>query len=405
MEHVIIGNGGAGISAMQEIRQQDPDAKITIISREDHPAYSPCSLPDLLSGGLDKSKIYRFDDKFYDENNVTFLRNTKVVQVNPDDRSVKLEDGGDVKYDRLLIATGASPIIPGGMDGLDLEGVHVMGTLDSTLGMVDHIERGAKNVIVIGGGFMGIETAITLKERGLDVTVIELLPDILSRMLDPDMAVKVVEQLEKNGVKVKVNAKLVGIVGDRKVKGITLENGTLDCDMVVMAIGVKPNLDPTDGSGLDVNNGIIVDRSMKTSCPDIYAAGDVAEVTERVTGQQGTYAIWPNAIEQGQVAGSNMLSNPVQYDGADVVNVLDVFDTAVVTMGAISGGLDKPETITRSTPYYYKKLLLKEHKIVGLQFFNSVKNTGPIYSLMKKGEDISDIEDRILEDTFVFAPE
>ena len=159
MHYVIIGNGGAGVSALQTIREFDKKSDITIISREQYPAYSPCSLPDLIGGEIDKPKIFRFDKQFYSRLNAKFMKNAEALQILPQKKEVKLANGKTVKFDKLLISAGAKPITPKEIKGLDIKGVHIMGTLDSALGMVEHVKQGAKHAVIVGGGFMGIEAA------------------------------------------------------------------------------------------------------------------------------------------------------------------------------------------------------------------------------------------------------
>ena len=280
-----------------------------------------------------------------------------------------------------------------------------MGTLDSTLGIIKHLDSSAGKAVVVGGGFMGIETATMLRKRGIDVTIVELLPDILARMLDPDVSKKVLNILKDNGIRVVLNDAVKTINGKDKVTGVTLGKKKLKCDTVIMAIGVAPNTHLVKGSGIRADQGILVDSSMRTNLKDIYAAGDIAEVREQVGGTQGSFAIWPNAIEQGRIAGLNMAGIPTTYAGAEVVNILDVFGTPVVAIGSTSKDIGKCRVVSRSTPRWHKKLLVKDKRIMGLQFVNSVKNTGPIYALMKRGEDVSDILDRLLADNFVLAPQ
>jgi NAD(P)H-nitrite reductase large subunit len=402
---VIIGNGGAGVSALQTIRGVDKTSDITIISQEKFPAYSPCSLPNLLSGEVEEQKVFRFSNDFYQRLNVKFIKNTEALQIYPGKREIKLTGMPDIKFDKLLIAAGASPIVPEQIGGLDLKGVHVMGTLDSTLKIISHIEQGVDRAVVVGGGFMGIETAVMMRKRGMEVSVIELLPQILSRMLDPDVSEKVVRILEDNGINLVLNDAVKDIGGKKTVESVSLRKKTLECDMVVMAIGVAPNVNLVQGSGIKVDRAIIVDSTMKTNKKGIYAAGDIVEVQEQIAGQRGSFAIWPNAVEQGRIAGLNMAGVPTTYAGAEVVNVLDVFDTPVVTMGGTSKDMGKSKALTRSTPDSFKKLLLKGNKILGLQFVGTIKNTGPLYGLMKNGTDVSDLEDRLLDDNLVIMPE
>ena len=404
MHYVIIGNGGAGVSALQALREVDTQAEVTLISREPYPAYSPCSLPSLLVGEIDKPTIFRFDKRFYSRLNATFMKNTEALQIVPRDKAVKLATGKRITFDRLLIAAGAKPITPKGITGLELRGVHVMGTLDATLGILAQLHDGVKHVVVVGGGFMGIETGVMLRKRGINISIVEMLPHILSRMLDPDVSEQVGEILKNNGVQLMVNETVKSINGDRKVTSVSFKKKTVRCDMVVVAIGVAPNIDLVHGSGIAVNQGIIVDSTMQTNVRDIYAAGDIAEVQEQIEGRQGSFAIWPNAIEQGKIAGLNMAGVHTKYPGAEVVNVLDVFDIPVVAMGCPSRIVGRCRVISRVTPHSYKKILLKNKRIVGLQFVGTIRNVGTFYSLMKKGTDVSSITERLLDDNFVLAP-
>jgi len=405
LHYVIIGNGGAGVSALQVIRDADKKSNITIISREQYPAYSPCSLPNLIGGQVDKPTIFRFDKQFYNRLNAKFMKNTEIIKIFPKDKEIKLSNGKVVKFDKLLIAAGARPITPKGIKGLDLDGVHVMGTLDSALGILNHIKKGVNQAVVIGGGFMGVETAIMLKLRGIQVTIVEMLPHILSRMIDSDMSEKVAEILKKHGIKLVLKDTVRSVNGKSTVKGVTLSKSKITCDMVVLAIGIVPNVDIVKGSGIKFNHGIIVDSKMQTNKKDIFAAGDIAEVWEQIEGKQGSFAIWPNAIEQGRIAGLNIAGKKTKYDGAEVVNVLDVFDIPVVAMGRTSHQIGKCKAISRFTPQASKKILLKNNKIVGLQFVSTIRNAGTFYSLMKKGSDVSRIVDRLLDDNFMINPE
>ena len=405
LHYVIIGNGGAGVSALQTIREVDKKSDITIISREQYPAYSPCSLPNLLAGEIDKPTIFRFDKGFYNRLNAKFMKNTEALKILPRSKEVKLADGKSIKFDKLLIAAGAKPIIPKGMKGLELDGVHVMGTLDSTIGIIDHIDRGVNNAVVVGGGFMGVETATMLRKRGIKVSIVEMLPNILSRMLDPDISKKVEEILKSHDIKLVLNDVVKSVNGSKTVTGVSLDKNKLRCDMVVIAIGVTPNINIIKDSGIIANRGIIVDSTMQTNVKDMYGAGDITEVCEQIEGKQGSFAIWPNAIEQGRIAGLNMAGSTRRYDGAEVVNVLDVFDTPVVAMGRTSQDIGKCKVMSRFTPHASKKILLKSNRILGLQFVGTIRNAGTFYALMKKSSDVSGIEERLLDDNFVIAPD
>ena len=359
----------------------------------------------MISGEIDKPKIFRFDKGFYHRLNATFVKNTEALQINPKKKEVKLANKKHMKYDKLLIAAGASPILPKSIRGVDLEGVHVMGTLDSTLRIIAHLNHGVKHAVVVGGGFMGVETAAMIKKRGIEVSIIEMLPQILLRMLDSDISHKVAQILKDNGIKLILNNSVKSVNGKKKVASVTLGKETLNSDMVVISIGVNPNIDIVQNSGIAVHHGIIVDTKMKTNINDIYAAGDIAEVRDQIEGKKGLFAIWPNAVEQGRIAGLNMGGKQINYSGADMINVLDIFGIPVVAMGYTSKDIGKSEVISRFTPHTSKKILLKNNRIVGLQFIGTIRNVGTFYGLMKKGTDISDIKHRLLDDNFIITPE
>ena len=233
MHYVIIGNGGAGISALQSIRENDKKGDITIISREKYPAYSPCSLPDLIGGEIDKPTIFRFDKNFYENLNANFLKNSEALEISTINKELKLANGKKISFDKLLISTGAKPI-------------------DSAIEILKNVKSGAKHVVIIGGGFMGIETATMLKKQGLNVTIVEMLPNILSRMLDQDISKKVEKILRENKIELVLNDTVKSINGGKKVTGVSLKKTNQSCDMVVLAIGVRPNIEIIQSSGIKI---------------------------------------------------------------------------------------------------------------------------------------------------------
>ncbi|MCK4756994.1 MAG: NAD(P)/FAD-dependent oxidoreductase [Thermoplasmata archaeon] len=392
------------MSALQAIRKYDTESEITIISRERFPAYSPCSLPNLLANELDDDKIMRFEPDFYTQQKASFIKNVEAVEILPETKEILLADGNKLKWDRLLVAAGASPIVPRGIEGLDLEGVHIMGTLDSTMGIREHCERGVENAVVVGGGFIGIETAVMLRKRGIDVVVVEMLPRILSRMLDPDVSEHVEAMLENKGMVLRTGSMFKGAFGSgTSVEQVKIDDEMVDCDMLVIAIGVSPNTRITKNSGIGTDGGILVDTSMRTNIEDIYAAGDIAVVKEQIGGLAGSYMTWPNAIEQGRIAGLNMAGQEAVYNGAELINVLDIFDMPVVTMGYTSSMAGDCENITWSSGRELKKILLKDDKIIGLQFVNSIRNAGTLYALMKEGSFVGNIGERLVDDNLVIS--
>jgi len=379
MKIVIIGSGGAGISAIQTIRRNHPDKDIhlALISSERELAYSPCALPYVISDSIPYKRLARLDSNFYKKNKIQTSWGSPVCKIDLGRKSVALKNGKTFFYDKLLIATGSAPIKPP-IPGIDKTGVFFVDTLKNTRRIKDYIRKEkiakpGKKVAIIGAGFTGIETALALRAQGINVIVIEMLDRILAKVLDSDFARIALNKINANHlsaptlakggrvnlkeIEFKLSTAVTEIKGKTKVKSIVLHNGkNLPVDMVIVSVGVRPNMDFLRDSGITLNKGIMVNDQMQTCLPagtanepDIYAAGDVAETVDYITGEPTISAIWPNAIEQGKVAALNMLGKETHYPGASSINVLNIEGLPVVSMGKIFNGNVKPNT-THLTP-------------------------------------------------------
>lgn len=396
---VIIGTGGAGISAIRTIRSVDEKCRITAISQEDQMPYSPCSLPHLIGGDIEKKNIYRVEKDFFKKNKVRALLGTKVSKIIPKDRTV-LADGGKIKYDKLLIAAGSVPLRPP-IPGIDTKGVFTLGNMADADEILKWVRKGAKKAIVLGAGFIGVECAIALRKLGLRVSVFEMLDWVLPKMLDQDTSQEVQNVLEKEGIEFHLGQQVSEITGNGKVNGVRAGKKNSSCDMVVLGIGVRPNTEFLKGSGIRVNHGVVVDEHMRTSVKDMYAAGDIVEADDKIRGTKRVNAIWPNAIEQGRIAGYNISGQEKEYDGVESLNILDVYGIPVLSMGMTSFELKDFEIERSKTNRSFKKLLLKDGKIAGVQMVGAIRNSGYLLSLVKRGIEVDDIRDDLLEDRFV----
>lgn len=396
---VIIGTGGAGISAIRTIRAVDEKCKITAISQENQMPYSPCSLPHLIGGDIEKKNIYRVEKDFFKKNNVKAMLGTKVSKILPKERSV-LADGGKIKYDKLLIAAGSVPLRPP-IPGIDTTGVFSLGNMADADRILKWVRKGAKKAIVLGAGFIGVECAIALRKLGLQVSVFEMLDWVLPKMLDEDSSGEVQKVLEREGIEFHLGQQVSEIVGKAKVSGVLAGKKKTSCDMVVLGIGVRPNTEFLKGSGIKVNHGVVVDEHMRTSVKDIYAAGDVVEADDKIRGTKRVNAIWPNAIQQGRIAGYNIAGEEKVYDGVESINILDVYGVPVLSMGMSSFELKDFEVEKSKTNRSFKKLLLKDGKIAGVQMVGAIRNSGYLLSLVKRGIEVDDIREHLLEDRFV----
>lgn len=396
---VIIGTGGAGVSAIRTIRSVDEKCKITAISQEDQMPYSPCSLPHLIGGDIEKKNIYRVEKDFFKKNNVKAMLGTMVSKITPKDRTV-LADGGKIKYDKLLIAAGSVPLRPP-IPGIDTTGVFSLGNMADADRILKWVRKGAKKAIVLGAGFIGVECAIALRKLGLQVSVFEMLDWVLPKMLDEDSSGEVQKVLEREGIEFYLGQQVSEIIGKAKVSGVLAGKKKTSCDMVVLGIGVRPNTEFLKGSGIKVNHGVVVDEHMRTSVKDIYAAGDVVEADDKIRGTKRVNAIWPNAIQQGRVAGYNIAGEEKVYDGVESINILDVYGVPVLSMGMSSFELKDFEVEKSKTNRSFKKLLLKDGKIAGVQMVGSIRNSGHLLGLVKRGIEVDEIRVHLLEDRFV----
>lgn len=397
MKHLIIGNCAAGIAAAEAIRQQDPGCSVTIITDEDTPYYSRCLLPDYLAGSLaiDKLLLKRLD--FYRQHGLTLLAGEKAEHIDPAAGEVRLADGKRIPYDRLLIATGTGTFFPP-LPGVDLEGV--MGL--RTIADAEKIMTGCHDVreaVVIGAGLVGLEVAEAFATRGIKVTVVEKMPQILPLQLDPTAAGLVSSRLEDQGIKLITGVGFTGI--DRLTRSgkstktktagkgrlaVALESGdTLPADLVIVAAGTRPNTGLAKEIGIKVNRGILVNERMETSIPGIYAAGDVVETVDAVTGLLGLSPIWPNAVKQGKVAGLNMAG--LNLPGEPLIamqNSMNVGDLDVISLGLINPPLDGSyQVLARHKGSSYKKLVFKGRVLVGVILVNQVELAGVYGALIK----------------------
>ncbi len=396
---VIIGTGGAGVSAIRTIRSIDEKCKITAISQEDQMPYSPCSLPHLIGGDIEKKNIYRVEKDFFKKNKVRALLGTRVSKIIPKNKTV-LADGGKIKYDKLLIAAGSVPLRPP-IPGIDTAGVFSLGNMADADRMLKWVRKGAKKAIVLGAGFIGVECAIALRKLGLQVSIFEMLDWVLPKMLDEDSSGEVQKVLEREGIEFHLGQQVSEIIGKGKASGVLAGNKKTSCDMVVLGIGVRPNTEFLKGSGIKVNHGVVVDEHMRTSVKDIYAAGDVVEADDKIRGTKRVNAIWPNAIQQGRIAGYNIAGEEKVYDGVESINILDVYGVPVLSMGMSSFELKDFEVEKSKTNRSFKKLLLKDGKIAGVQMVGAIRNSGYLLSLVKRGIEVDDIREHLLEDRFV----
>lgn len=415
MNHVIIGNSAAGISAAQEIRKLDKECEILIISKENDPVYSRCLLPDYISGEIKKEQLFIRDYDFYQRNRIKTLLGTKVVDILPVNSRLVLEDGSQLCYDKLLIATGSKPFIPP-IKNMDSVETYTLNSLDDANRIIKDSSM-TENVVIAGGGFIGLELAFALKQVGKKVLVVEKAPRILSVQLDDFAAGLIQRELEKAGIELKLgvgvselvpNSKLSKFFGAKELKGVILEDGSeISCDMVVFAVGTRPNIDIVEKNGIITNRGIVVDEYMRTNIDSIYAAGDVAETMDAVTKTQRLSPIWPNAVIQGKYAGWNMagLSKPF-IEQVSMQNTSEFREVPFISVGLVNPpDIENYEILIRYDKYNgtYRKLVLKDDVPVGMIFLGDISNAGVAAGFIRIGKNASQFKDYLLSERYSYA--
>ncbi len=400
-KYVIVGNGIAGLRAADTIRQHDKDSTLCMISEEEYLSYSRPLISYLIGGEIKEEKMFYHDREWYDNRNIILKMGSAAVDFKPIHNKLTLADGTVIGYEKLLIAVGGKGSVPD-MPGKDLDGIFTFTHLDTAKKIQEKIEAGAKRAFVLGGGLVGLKAAQGLADAGIDVTVVISSGQVLSQLLDETAAELVKRRLDRKGIRVILNTSVTEILGEGgKVEGIVLESGDEhDCDMVVFAKGVRPDLKYLKDSEIKVNYGIFADNHLNTNIPNVWAAGDCTETFEEAFGKTTTNLVWPRASEQGKVAGLNMVGIPKEYRGWFWMNSFQFYGLSCISVGNVRphGGRFEVMINQNLREGVYRKVILKDNKIIGALFVGKITTIGTINGLIKKQIDVSGHKEDILED-------
>lgn len=387
MKYVIIGNSAAAIGTVQGIREYDRDGQIVLISDEEYHTYSRPLISYWLKGAVTEENMRYRDEDFYEKYDVDTLLGTRVVKINPSKKVVVIENGNEISYDKLMVATGSKPFVPP-MEGLDrVEKKFTFMTLDSAKAVKEAVSDGAK-VLIVGAGLIGLKAAEALEHYGADMTVIDLADRILPSILDEDASAIMQKHIESKGVKFILGTS----VKEFSERSALLNNGeTVEFDMVILAVGVRPNTELVAEAGGKVNRGIVTDNKQAVEgLRDVYAAGDCTESLDITTGQQKIMAILPNAFMQGNAAGKNMAGKETYYLNAMPMNAIGFFGLHIITAGSYDGDA----YVVTDNVKNYKKLVTKDNELKGFILMGDVQRAGIYTSLIKQhiGLDECDFE-------------
>jgi nitrite reductase (NADH) large subunit len=403
MKYLIIGNCAAGVNAIEGIREIDDKGEITLISDENYPAYCRCLITNYVIGTHKEKDILLTEENFYKKNKVNLLLGKKVKQVNTKKSTVVLGDGKTLTFDKLLIATGASPAKLS-IKGEDKKGVSGFRTLNDAKDILKRCKKGAK-VFVFGGGLIGLKAGYALKKRDMDVEIIVKSKHVLSQVVDEEAALLIGKWFEENGIKTTPGLGPEEILGGKEVEEVLLDNKEKKkAQIVIIGKGVRANMDLVKDTPIKTEWGILTDDYLQTNEKNIFAAGDVAQTKDLATGESVTNALWIAATEQGKLAGKNMAGEKIKYPGSIGANSAEFFGLPFISMGKVRKTEELTNLITRKPEeYLYKKLVIKDNRLIGAVLVGNIENAGVYMALIRKKVDISEIADILLEDYFDYS--
>jgi nitrite reductase (NADH) large subunit len=383
--YLVVGNGIAGVTAAQSIARADPGSEVHIFGAEPYPYYQRPRLWQFLAGEIAQGDLYFRPVEWYAERGITVHLGAQVSALDSKAHQIVLQDGQRLGYDRLLLATGGASFVPP-FEGAGQEGVFALRTLDDALAIKRYADQ-VHEVVLIGGGLLGLETARALLTPKRQVTVIEIAPHLLPRQLDAPGAGVLQARLEAMGLRVETGVATQAIIGNGRARGVRLKGGrAVAGELVVMSAGIRSRIELAREAGLAVQRGIVVDEHLCTSQPDVYAAGDAAEFEGQVWG------IIPAATEQAQAAAANMVAGgSVIYHGTMPLTTLKIVGIDLTCLGDSTADGDEVVVLRCSdqSSGVYKRLALRDGRIVGAILLGDTSDARSLQQLISNGQDVS----------------
>ncbi len=403
MKYVIAGGGPASIGAIESIREVDKSGEILLITDEKYAGYSRPLITYLLGRKVTEDKMYYRTPDFFEKNKVNLITEKRVVRLNEKEKFIILEDNQKIDFDKLLIATGGKPFVPP-IKGYkpSMDGIFTFTKWEDEIAIDNYIkENNIKSAIVLGGGLIGLKTTEALLELNIKVTIVELADRILAATFDKKASDIITKALHKQGCEVFTEDTIVEIKGKKRIEKVKLKSGKIiQTNLLIIAIGVRPNIDFLKDTEIKINKGIIVNDYMETNIKDIYSAGDCAEGKEILTGTFRPIAILPVAYEQGSVAGYNMAGKKVEYQGGIPMNSVELAGIPTISAGMTE--TDGAEIIEKYEPEknIYKKLVIKDNRLIGAVFVTEIDRAGIYTNLIRNKTDVSSFKKFLLNEDF-----
>jgi nitrite reductase (NADH) large subunit len=406
-KYVLIGNSAASLAAIDWIRKHDRDGSIILLNREKGVAYSRVALPYYVSGQRTLESLMIRQKADYGRLGVTLVEEANVTTIDPWTHWVELSDGRTVGYEKLLIGTGSETIVPP-IAGLNDVPHHYLWTLEDSIALKKATEN-AKRALVIGGGFIGMLAAEALRKLKMKLAIVEMAEQLMPQLLDAEGGKIFARAVTGSGVDLRLGSQVDSVAKKGAAISVTLKNGTtIETDLLVVAAGVRPSLACVKNGAIKTNQGIVVDAALRTTATDVYAAGDVAEVRDFVSGEPAVHAIWPTAVDEGRVAGANMAGRVVAYPGSLGMNVVELFDVTLAELGRFRemAGDSVEVSGSHQSSYYRKVVLDSKGVMVGAMFLgdeNGVAEMGVIHHAIKRREPWKEFAARGLRPTASYA--
>ncbi|PES31030.1 NAD(P)/FAD-dependent oxidoreductase [Bacillus thuringiensis] len=382
---VIIGSGVAAVNAAKTIREYDKGSNIFIFGEEPLLPYKRIKLSKDLYSDLHSEKVLIKKKKWYQDNHISVFINTKVVKINTDEQFIVTSNEAVFSYHKLLICTGANNRRLE-INGINKKNIFTIRDMKEADELKDHLED-KESVVTIGGGVQGLETAWSILKAGKKVSIVEVAPLLMRRQLDTKSSLLLKRKIEKEGVKVYLNTSIDSILGKESVTGIKMnDNSQINCDSIVYSIGVTPNTKLVHDTAIKLNRGIVVDEEMRTNIDSVYAAGDVAEVNNEIEG------LWGTALEQGRVAGSNMVSKTAIYKKEIPTTIFNAFNVSLFSIGVVNEEQCDTTIVEEDGKEKYTRLFIKDNKIVGVISLEGVAASSPYKSAIEKHVSLEGID-------------
>lgn len=396
--YVIIGNGVAAAGCIEGIRSVDKSTPIVVVSEEVHPVYCRPLISYYLEGKTDMERMHYRPKDFYDNNGCTVYYGKRAEEINTKERSILLNDGTVLPYTKVCVAAGSSPFVPA-FDGIEtVEKKFSFMTLDDTLALEQALTPNSR-VLIVGAGLIGLKCAEGIYKRAGSITVCDLSLRVLSSILDDTCAAMIQKELERHGISFLLGDTVTRFKGNTAV----MESGReVDFDLLILAVGVRPNVSLVKAAGGDVNRGILADVQMRTSLPDIYAAGDCVEADDISLGQKRIMAILPNAYMQGHCAGVNMAGGAETFDKGIPMNAIGFFGIHAMSAGAYFDEKDGGEVIEECGEHSLKRLYCKGGFLTGFMLIGNTSRAGIYTSLIREKVPLNTIDFDLLKKVVTF---